>query len=94
MGPYLCAKAKPFLFLLEGIELAGGVQSGVQITELEEEVESIGSIVGQFGYIIYLCVSKFALNLLTFIYIYICNSYLGPFSWISLCAKPFLLLDM
>ena len=28
------------LFLLEGIELAGGVQSGVEITELEEEVES------------------------------------------------------
>ena len=56
---------------MEGIELAGGVQSGVQITELEEEVESIGSVVGQFGYIIYLCVSKFALNLLTFIYIYI-----------------------
>ena len=33
-----CKYAK--LFLLEGIELAYGVQSRVQITELEEEVES------------------------------------------------------
>jgi len=33
-----CKNAK--LFLLKGIELACGVQLGVQITELEEEVES------------------------------------------------------